>query len=469
MAFCTLVFVLLSLPLFFGPMFVDTWVFAYIGKHMSLDKLPYLDLPDNKGIFTYLFYRGLDFFFPQNFFAWNAVFLLLALASAGCIWLIVKKKAGEEAALAAFAFYLALSLFPGIDTFGSSEAIGMPFLLASFALLYYNSKSARAQIAAGLLFSIPLLTNILFLPSLISLALFHFLGEFRLSRQFAIPAAFLPLVFLLFLASTGSLPAFVEWFFTYNLAHSGAYYEDTPQSIIPLAGLLNVPLHILLALVLAVFYFPQLRKFRILALCIAPLLLFTVSKILLIVVPDHYSIATLPLYAISAGAVFSSFRGFDGTMVRALLLSSLAFLSLAFLSQNLGSAETFPQHADLLYQQKFQSAYPAFQNSPNLLAVGQGLAFTRAYYLANSTYSGKYFFYFHIFSKVPFLRKEMDNDVLSAMANGSAKLIVTDADCPNIFCPTAEVSAGIASGYTCNRTDFGMGGEYNYSYCVRNA
>lgn len=467
--FSIVIFAILAIPRLFAPLFIDSWIFVYIGKNMSFDKLPYRDLDDNKGIMTYLYYRGLDFFFGQNYLAWRICGMLMVILSALVFWRILRNRIGKEQALAGTAFFLAIELFPATVSFELSETIGLLPMLCAIALLYENRKwGEKADIAAGLLFSLSLLTNIIFIPAIFVFALLHLFGEVRIRRHFVIAAAILPVLFIAILLATGSLGAFIERFVYYNLSFSRAVIGEGGY-LLPLAFILNYSIIMLIAAALAILFFKRFRKQRNFIVALMPLVLVSGTQIFLYASPNHYHVPVIPLYASCFAIIFGGFSGFDGKAVRGLLIAFLALTALYATNASIAELGHFPQDDDVIFAKAAKAEFPMFFNSGRLLAPSYDMRPSRLYYLANSSYPGHYFFMFSTFARIPWFQQKIDRDIIGNINSGNIDYIVASADCPTLSCPTRAISNAIAKNFRCTKArDFGLGKEYNYTYCISN-
>jgi len=467
--FSLVIFAILSIPRLFAPLFIDSWIFVYIGKNMSFERMPYRDLDDNKGIMTYLYYRGLDSAFGQNYLAWKICGMLLVMASSLVFWRILRGRLGKEMALAGFAFFLAIELFPATVSFELSETIGLLPLLCAVALLYENQKlGEKADISAGILFSISLLTNVIFIPAIFVFALLHFLGEVRIRRHFAAGAAILPAIFLSLLALTGSLGAFIERFIYYNLSFGRAVFGGTGY-LLPVAFIMNYSLLLLIASVVALLFFRRFARQRNFVICFLPLVLVSGSQIILYPSPDHYHIPVIPLYATCFAILFGAFSGFDGKAFRGVLLAFLALVAIYAVNIAVSELNHFPQDDDAVFAGSARAEFPMFFNSSRLLAPSYDMRPSRFYYISNSSYPGHYFFMFATFTRIGWFQQKIDRDLLLNINSGNVDYIVASAGCPEMSCPTRAVSNAIAKNYRCAKGyDFGLGKEYNYTYCISN-
>lgn len=459
-------FAILSMPLFFTPVFCDFWVFQYVGAHMSPEKLPYLHLPDSKGIFTYVFYGAIDRLFGANLWAYKAAFWLVASISGLALYLVAKKHLGKSSALVALCSFLVFIRMHDLDMIGATESIGVAAALSALAILHY-SDSRKLNALAGFLASAAALTNVVFLPSFLIFALMWKFAGLKLRKEFWL-ACLAPIVaFALFLYATGSLGAFIEWFFGYNLFNNRAIYQSTNPLVFPLAFIVNLPLLASIALLIAIMHFRQFEKSRLFVLCLLPLVLFSFTKFFIGTMLDHYAITALPIISACLGLVFSGFNGFDGLVIKGMIISMLA-LSLVFpLALEIGYLDRFPLSYDDAYVSALRASMPEMLNSGRLLAAGSRIFSAKAYFAANATYPGKYFFSFGAFQRVEGLPEKIDGDIMGNIGNGSVEFIVADWDCPPMSCPTPTVASAISEHFTCKIEDFGLGEPYNFTYCRR--
>lgn len=218
--FIILLFSVLSIPMLYSPLFIDESAFLYVSKNMSLDKLPYRDFIDNKGPVAYLFFKAIEALFPQNIVLFRSVFLILTIIAGFALKEIVKKVADEDSSLIAFAIYFALYLIPFEFTFGTTEPLGMFFMLVSLAL-FLRFNGPHFQLISGLLLSFSVMTNVIFMPSLLPFAILHLWKKVRIVPSFAYGLLFGLSLFLFPMAMLGILPDFFFWYFNYNFAYIG--------------------------------------------------------------------------------------------------------------------------------------------------------------------------------------------------------------------------------------------------------
>lgn len=433
---------------------------------MSLDHLPYRDFSDNKGPTTYVFYRMLDSFFGHNFFLWRLVFLGIIICCGLLLRSIALTALSRASSNAALLIFLLLSAQPSFQAFHASETIGVFFLLLSLYLLLCKNEQWN-QGASGLSLAASALTSAMFLPAIPAFAV-YFLAEKKLPSKSFLAGLFAPIViFIIFLAVTSSLQDFIFWYFTYNLLYGQFVLQD--GSTFTMSNFYTSPYFISFAFC-AIFAFSigYVKKNTPLLVILALFLISgaTAFPRVMLTTPYHYYVAYVPFIAIGAASVF----GFGLKHNTELSIIFISMFCLALIYSSFVSAPIpryAPSVADNLFEQKLLSEKPYLANSSRVLAFGETMDPMKVYYLANSTYEGKYFFPFFFFSRYENLRADMESEFSRNLEEGKIDYIITDANWPREYWPSQIFRNALASNFSCIVEKSEFGERFYFQYCVR--
>ncbi len=437
------------MPLWYSATYVDEGVYVYIGRHMGLQQMPYLNLPDNKGPVVYFFYRALFEIFGLNTIAWRLVFLGIILASGWAFYRILRRRADAGGAWLGAGLFWALMLFDqegglGLLAFRVTETIGLFFLLWSLDWLQglneskTNDKPARngrqergagifqnasvVSAGAGLLLALALLTNSLTWPAVLGWGWLHYKKEIRITPAFLLAAAAPLAVFGLVLLATGSLGAWWTWTVVYNFANGAVFSNGGPAQLLG-ALILSVKQYLFVGLALLPLLWKPARKHAPLAL--AFLVLAIAPEIHQIShVTEHYDIMIVPTYLLGLVAWYDACKGFDRQVVAGIIIASGLLLAAYFTALNVSQMGDYARERS--YMARMASQTELINNSH----VWAPYIFQSSLYaITNASYPGRHFFDFWLFNEIPWIRTEIVDEFASLDARGQVQYVVV-ADVP---------------------------------------
>lgn len=244
-SFVILLFCSRTSPLFVLDDYVDANVYFTMGKGWVHGKVPYLDLFDHKGPLLYLLY-ALAYLVNRTGFL--GVFLIQVAFMAATQYFCYKIAAlyglrWKAALLVAFlvpAPILASGIFATAREFGggSPEELAIPFMAAGLWLVlrYYKNFAGYQKPAGHMFFTLGAATGCVLMLKLNLVAMFAGLvlplffdmlrrGKIKIFflnlMWFALGGAAIVAPYLVYAVATGSLSAFLEAYYSFNVSYAG--------------------------------------------------------------------------------------------------------------------------------------------------------------------------------------------------------------------------------------------------------